>query len=293
MTEKDKEITDSNDSQIYNASNEFKLSALFIDPNIRLIKVRRNGKEAIERGWQTVSNYGARSQVILEWIRSGGNYGLTCPFGFCCFVDADTKEIQNALDSQLPRTSRWSTGKEGHFQYAYFIEEEPIGCIPLKDGAYIKGKGGYALGPGSVHPNGTVYGSREIRDVPMAIVKKSELLDVLDGFLISKPSEPEAYTFKKLPVGTATIDREEIIRILRPYWARANGKRNDFTLAIAGFIARSGGSEDDAVYVIARLCEMTGKGCDHVAGARYAFRREGPVKGFRSLEQLMEDVSHD
>lgn len=163
----------------------FKTCWQFRDPNIRLLKIRRNGKEAVEPGWQTRANYSAQSPVILEWIRSG-NYGLTCPFGFCCFVDADTKEIQNALDSRLPETLRWSTGKIDHFQYAYFLEDGPVGCIPLRDGAYIKGKGGYALGPGSVHPNGTVYGSREIRDVPIAVVKRTDLLDALKDFLISK-----------------------------------------------------------------------------------------------------------
>ena len=88
----------------------------------------------------------------------------------------------------------------------------------------------------------------------------------------------------------ANIDREEIVRILTPYWARADGKRNEFTLAIAGFIARSGGTEEDATFIISALAKLTGKGSDHILGAKYAFHREGPVKGFRSLEQLMEDV---
>jgi hypothetical protein len=64
-------------------------------------------------------------------------------------------------------------------------------------------------------------------------------------------------------------------------------------MAIAGFIAHSGGSENDATYVISKLCELTGKGYDHIPGAKYAFRRDGPVKGFRSLEQLMEEISND
>ena len=96
-----------------------------------------------------------------------------------------------------------------------------------------------------------------------------------------------------MPPGTAKIDREEIVSILTPYWAKADGRRNDLTLSVAGFIAHSGGSEGDAVFVISELCRLTGKGYDHVAGARYAFRREGPIKGFRSLEQLMEDIEDD
>jgi hypothetical protein len=99
--------------------------------------------------------------------------------------------------------------------------------------------------------------------------------------------------FRKLPTGTGKVDREEIIRILEPYWVRANGRRNDFTLAIAGFIARSGGTEEDATFIISELARLTGKGHDHIPGARYAFRRAGPLKGFRTLEQLMEVLQND
>ena len=289
MKEREENIPRENTSASDNPSMEFKVAVRLVDPNIRLLKVRSHCKDAVERNWQTIKNYGAKSTDLLEWVRSGGNYGLTSPFGFCCFVDADTKEIQDALEQSLLETFRWSTGKDGHFQYAYFIEDSPIGCIPLKDGAYIKGKGGYALGPGSIHPNGTVYGSREIRDVPIATVRKEELLSALKNFLVSAPAESGG-NFKIFPAGTAKIDRAEIVRILTPYWAWADGRRNEITLAIAGFIARSGGTEADAVSIISELSRLTRKGNDHIPGARYAFRRGGPVKGFRSLEQLMEEV---
>ena len=64
-------------------------------------------------------------------------------------------------------------------------------------------------------------------------------------------------------------------------------------MAIAGTIAHSGGSESDAVYIIGKLCELAGKGHDHISGAKYAFKRDGPVKGYRSLEQLMEEIEND
>ena len=174
--------------QSKNTLREFKIIHQLNDPNIRLLKVRCHGKEAIERNWQTKANYGIQSQIIQQWVKDGGNYGITSPPGFFCSVDADTKEIQDVLNNALPLTFRYSTGKAGHFQYAYFIEDSPIGCLPLKDGAYIKGKGGYALGPGSVHPNSVVYGSREIRDVPIAIVKKADLINALQEFVVGRES---------------------------------------------------------------------------------------------------------
>jgi len=189
----------------------YKAFERFDDPNIRILKVRKRGKEAVERNWQTTKNYKFNSPEILVWVRSEGNYGVTSPFGFCCFIDADTKEIQDALDSFLPVTLRWSTGKDGHFQYAYFIEDGPIGCIPLRDGAYIKGKGGYALGPGSIHPNGVTYGSREIRDVPIAIVKREDLLKALNQF-VEGTENTNKKTVMDLPKGNG-----EILLVLKKY----------------------------------------------------------------------------
>ena len=265
----------------------------FNDVNVRLIKIRPHGKEAVEPGWNKNANYSARNPEIINWVRNGGNYGVTSLFGFYCSIDADTQEIQEALDYSLPETFRWSTGKNGHFQYGYFLEDEPVGCVPLRDGAYVKGKGGYALGPGSFHPNGVMYGSREIRDVPIATVRRNDLLKTLEDFLISDPEKSKHVQIMKLPNGTTKIDCETIVKVLTPYWSKGDGRRNDLTLSIAGFIAHSGGTEDDATYIISRLCELTGKGADHIPGARYAFRTDGKVKGLPTLKLLMEDIKNE
>ena len=151
------------------------------------------------------------------------------------------------------------------------------------EGLDLKGYGGYVILPNSQGQYGTYefLNLTEIRPIPEALLKW-----VLQ-FRVPKSE------FKKLPTGKAKIDRERIVRILEPYWAKADGRRNDFTLAIAGFIARSGGTEDDATFVISELTRLTGKGHDHISGAKYAFKRDGPVKGYRSLEQLMEEIEND
>ena len=147
----------------------------------------------------------------------------------------------------------------------------------------LKGYGGYVILPNSQGQYGTYefLNLTEIKPIPEALLKW-----VLQ-FRVPKSE------FKKLPTGKAKIDRESIVRILEPYWAKADGRRNDFTLAIAGFIARSEGTEEDATFVISELCRLTGKGSDHSSGAKYAFRRKGPVKGFGSLEKLMEELLND
>jgi len=151
------------------------------------------------------------------------------------------------------------------------------------EGLDLKGYGGYVILPNSPGQYGRYefLNLTEIRTIPEGLLK---------WVLQFRGPKSE---FRKLPTGTSKIDREEIIRVLEPYWVRANGRRNDFTLAIAGFIARSGGTEEDATFIISELAKLTGKGHDHIPGAKYAFHREGPVKGFSSLEKLMEELLND
>lgn len=150
------------------------------------------------------------------------------------------------------------------------------------EGLDLKGYGGYVILPNSQGQ----YGKYEFLNL-------TEIQPIPEGLLkwILQFWEQKG-EFKKLPTGTAMIDREEIVRVLVPYWAKADGKRNDFTLAISGFIARSGGSEQDALYVISKLCKLAGRGYDHIPGTRYAFHREGKIRGLPSIKQIMEEINN-
>ena len=186
-------------------------------------------------------------------------------------------------DSELDTLSVKTQSGGRHYFYRMPYGVKSINHTRALEGLDIKGYGGYVILPESQGQYGKYWflNFTEIRPIPKGLLN-----------WVLQFREPRSKS-RKLPTGTANIDREEIVRILTPYWAKADGKRNDFTLAIAGFIARSGGSEDDAVYVIAKLCKLTGRGCDHVSGARYAFHKKRLVKGFRSLKDLMEEFAND
>jgi len=261
------------------------------DLHFRFIKVRPHGKEAIEPGWNSRSNYSHNDPRIVEWIHMGGNYGVTVPSGFACFIDADTAEIQESLESHLPQTFRYSTGKPGHFQYVFFIEDGPIGCIPLKGGAYVKGKGGYALTPGSTHPNGTIYGSREIRDVPVVTVTKKALLDALTPFLLKKPqsSPPISPIYARAsPVTEEQI--QKVATVLLPAWIKADHVRHNLTLAIVGTCERARWTENDVQTLVDLLIEKSGRGQEHAIQIKYAYGRKTRKFGIPSLKRMLEDL---
>ena len=178
------------EQNILNRDKSFALKKVnFTDPRFRVLKLLPHRKEPLEKEWTTRNNYPFNSPEIDSWIRNGGNYGIFCPRGDCAFVDADFPEIQSALDENLP-TFWYSTGREGHRQYVFLISDPPIRNIPLTGGAYIKGQNGYAVGPGSIHPNGTIYGLK-ISDRPIRTVTVEELLTVLKSYLLRKPENRE------------------------------------------------------------------------------------------------------
>jgi len=279
--------TEDKDIHSYN----FVVPPQFHDLHFRFLKVRKGGKEAVEPGWQKTKNYSWHDPETRYWVNNGGNYGLTCPSGFCVFIDADTKEIQETLETKLPLTFRYSTGKEDHFQYVFFVEDEAVGCIPLLDGAYIKGRGGYVIGPGSVHPNGIVYGSREIRDVPVATVTKKALLDALTPFLLKKPqSRPP---ISPIYARASPITEEQIQKVatgLLPAWIKADHVRHNLTLAIVGTCERAQWTENDVQTLVDLLIEKSGRGQEHAIQIKYAYGRKTRKFGIPSLKRMLEDL---
>ena len=163
-----------------NSTEPINVPAQLMDTHLRVVKAL--GKAPCEREWQMRNNYRADRDIIRSILKSGYNYGFTCASGLACFIDADFKEIQDALD-HFTLTFRYSSGRLGHYQYVYFIDDEPLHeNIPLVQGAYVKTKGGFVVGPGSIHlETGRTYGL-EIRDIPIAIVKKADLMKVLQPF---------------------------------------------------------------------------------------------------------------
>ena len=148
------------------------------------------------------------------------------------------------------------------------------------EGLDLKGYGGYVILPNSQGQYGR-YEFRnltKIRPIPEALLK---------WILQFRETKNEV---RRLSTVKSEVDRDAFVRIIEPYWAKGDGRRNELTLAIAGALARSGGTSGDAMFIISELARLTGKGRDHIAGSKYAFNREGAVKGWRSLEQLMEEI---
>lgn len=261
----------------------------FFDVHFRIVK--SNGKRPVEHEWQTKSNYPVNIETIKRILSSGYNYGFTCSTGFGCFVDADSIEIQEALD-KFVMTFRYASGTPGHYQYVYFIEDKSIGCVPLVDGAYIKGAKGFTVGPGSVHPvTKRLYGL-EVRDIPIAIVTYNGLMEALNPFLKSTGSTGSSYS---LPVKSASPKMiEDSANELLYIWEKADHRRHDLALAIIGYLGKQGWTEADIEALIVLLVEKTGKGREHISQVHYSYGKsgkDGKAKGLPTIIEIEGEIN--
>lgn len=264
-----------------------KLPVQLTDYHFRVVKARGKAPN-VESNWQNKNNYRATQENVNSILSSGLNYGFTCPTGFCCFVDADTLEIQRSLD-EFTWTFRYSTGTPGHYQYVYFIEDESIGCVPLVDGAYIKGKGGFAVGPGSTHPNGNIYG-KEIRDAPVAVVRKGELLEVLSSFVVKTKETGSSTTLYERGQRVSNDQVTEVVEELIDLWNNADGRRHDLTLAIIGFLEKRRWRKEDVRSALEQLVSKSNKGREHLAQVNYAYGRTGKKWGLPMILRIQKEV---
>ncbi len=154
-------------------------------PRMRSVLIAPYTKIPMEYGWQNRKNYSITSPYLLNHLIAGGNYGLAHPSGMSIGIDNDNIEIDKAI-KKLGDTTGWNTGTRGHFCNIIIIKDDPIGNIPLIGGGYIRGKGGQNVGPGSIHPNKTVYGSTYLNLIPPLEVSKAELLEAFDPVIIGK-----------------------------------------------------------------------------------------------------------
>lgn len=255
------------------------------------------GKRPFLGNWQTTGNYAYDDPVLLGYLRRGYNYGVCGGHGGLVILDFDDKEIRRKMLAKLPLTFQVMTGSGG--SHHYYLTDNPESFTVDYQGHRaidIQGKGKQVVGAGSLHPNGKRY--KLALDTEIAHLSQAELLKIIKETLPEEcwPSKLKPHhTEGKLPdAGSGHVDREELIRILTPYWQKDTGKHNNFSLAIAGLIRRAGGTLQDAEYVLTKLAEITGIGYGFDKKARYVFNLQdgSAFYGLSKLKEIMEAIAN-
>jgi hypothetical protein len=150
---------------------------------VRLVKLRQQSKKLLEKE----GNRKEYAVVDIEThVQGGGNWGILGGHGGLVIVDSDSEEVEAAVSLELPATFTVKTPKKWRHRYYLCEELGDIPKFPLKIGNRHVGDvilmGGYAVGPGSIHPDtGTRY---EIEDDSEIVrITKEQLFSALTPFM--------------------------------------------------------------------------------------------------------------
>lgn len=124
------------------------------DHDFRVFPLRSGGKEPLRRGWQQ-SATSESAEVDSIWrAHPTANIGVLCSAGFFV-VDTDTPAADATLrDRGMPLTPTVVTARGRH----YYLSGTHRTRSGVLTGLDVRGRGGYVVGPGSIHPSGHVYG---------------------------------------------------------------------------------------------------------------------------------------
>lgn len=191
----------------------------------RFIRLKRGGKEPVDKWTTPEFQYTYADPVLLEWLKNGGNYGVVCVSGDVCIIDADNYIRLDSLGSldSMQDTFLVRTGGSDGEHYHYFIKCSGLGVkkLPFYDlintdehlgEVYPAGCPAYCCGPGCLHPSGQRYVI--VNDAPIKRVTAEELDKSFFSKVKSSRISPERIeqlmqkmpTRMKVSKSTLTID---------------------------------------------------------------------------------------
>lgn len=116
------------------------------------------GFKGARSGWEPYQTERASLSDIIRWSKSNSNVAVATGAVSGVFVfDVDSDECQKRVDALgIPKTPCVATSKGRHYYFkwpGFNVRNQ----VNRSEGYDIRGDGGYVVGPGSVHPSGTVY----------------------------------------------------------------------------------------------------------------------------------------
>jgi Bifunctional DNA primase/polymerase, N-terminal/AAA domain len=194
--------------------------------------------------WSTAATVD-RERVTAMFAGTTRNIGIACgPSGLVVVdedVPGDLARYAETIGQTIPVTFTVRTGKGSHF---YF--RQPAGVTLTNNegalrsyGINVRGVGGYVVGPGSLHANGTAYAPV---DVQAPIVPCPPWLVAALTGKVTSPGDPDDVF--ALPTGPADHSWWRDVDVIH------HPNRHNALFAAAGWCRAMGIARDDAVTVV-------------------------------------------
>lgn len=179
----------------------------------KFIRLGTRSKVPMDINWTTTATYGSADSELLRHIKAGGNYGVLGSEDHV-IVDADTPEVQRAVEERLPSTFAVRTpGHQGR-DYFYLCKLKKPFRLRNKDKVNVgdvQALGKQVVGPNCVHPNGKTY--EIVNDRPPNWIAPDDLKRALKEFIVKDPpvekfaaSEREAFQGEGIGVSMKITD---------------------------------------------------------------------------------------
>ena len=149
---------------------------------LNFCKVLKNTKIPFEKNW-TERPYSLNE--IEEWIEQGNNYGVLGGYNKLIIIDADTKQLQEIVETKLPKTFTVKTGNNG-FHYYYYctdIIKKLVLMDKEKHLGEIQSTGSMVVGPNCTHPNGNKYLVHN--EIEIQTIELSKIYSIFKDYLPS------------------------------------------------------------------------------------------------------------
>ena len=195
--------------------------------------------------WKKYQDDAPSDAEITNWDASEFNVCIVTgsPSGIVV-LDVDSPEAHKLVDALgLPRTPQVRTSRGYHLYFRCPGFSIRNGVMIGGEKLDVRGDGGYVIGAGSVHPNGTKYEWTISPDEEAFAAFPSQLIELLNGRKMPIVHSPAGAAAVVLPsTGAAGMDRyfeEKLGKAREAIAAAEQGQRNDTLFAnAAGMAAR-------------------------------------------------------
>ena len=237
---------------------------------LRYCRIKKKEKAPFEKEWQ-------KKPYTFEEIQQyfvNENYGVLCGYGKLIIIDADEKELQIAVQDQLPDTLRIKTGGGGYHNY-FFCKDCKNKIVLTSDKHYgeIQSWGSQCVGVGSIHPNGNTY----------EITNNSKIAEIsfdqIKEFIKPFSRQSIDFNFNKEDVE----DYEDFIQEILPKWKE--GERQELCLSVAGYLRKEKRLGFNKVKkIIVEICKRT-------EDQELEMRLRGVIETFKKDEKEVKGYS--
>jgi hypothetical protein len=309
QTEKSSQLTKS--SQLEKLSQIKKSVNSYIAHGLSVIPLKPNSKELAVEGVKLREWKPAPEEVVGYW-QDNPNYGvgIVCGKVSCIVVlDIDDEEkfgvALKEMGEKLPDTPTVRTRKGWHLYFRYPANRIVERKDRLNDwGAELRGDGCYVVAPPTeIDGHRYHWAKRNERVMALGKVPIAECPEwLLDAFgvpfadeqnehtsaqqsplQISQPASGEGYTLSD--------ERKRVLKaIVVPLWVE--GQRHELALGLAGLLAKSGVSQDEALALLREIAKEAGDNewRDRERALKDTFNklwRGEQVVGYKRLEEIV------